>query len=233
MAFNNDEKILSQAALQQKDKTVIDFDFIKNIASLVLKTIGIFVKGPGKIYYNFHTTQITILIEFVLNFKGFDPIYEGIGNLEKNLDDYIRETQRLVQIEGEIPTSPWPNESIVLVFLISYLKTNPQFVKPYNAHLDNYQLQMQKAIEYAAEIREEGQSVEQSLRQDIDQLIKGINNIPISSKFSDVMKARLLLRLEKLITETMLKVSEARISVDDIIIRLQKRRNKALNADRL
>jgi uncharacterized protein YdaT len=232
MALNNEEEVLSDAALQQRDKTVIDFDFIERIASLVLRVIGFFIKrGPGKAYYVYHRREVEILLDLILDFKGLEPIDNGIERLEKNLDNYILETQRLVQTEKDIPASPWPNESVVLIFLIPILKANPQFIKSYNEHLDNYQQQMQKAIEYANDIKEEGENLERSVPQNISQIAEEIDKAP-SSKFSDVVKQRLRLRLD-LIRIRMTDVSHARGSVDDIIKKLQERKNKAANADRL
>jgi hypothetical protein len=234
MALNNEKEVLSDAALQQRDKTVIDFDFIERIASLVLRVIGFFIKrGPGKAYYNYHMREVEILLDLILDFKGLEPIDNGIERLEKNLENYILETQRLVQTEKDIPASPWPNESVVLIFLIPILKANPQFIKSYNEHLDNYQQQMQKAIEYAVKIREQGQDLQQSVPQDIAQIKEAINKIPSSSGLSDAMKIRLLERLDGITTLGMDKVSQARGSVDDIIKKLWDRSDKASNADRL
>jgi len=230
--MSSEDNLLSKKALGKQANIAPEIDYYKITLKVLFKVIDKFMKGPGKNwpgspFIKYYKKEIEILFLIVKDVKRTDAIEGKVDQLKKSMQMYIEEVQRINRLERELPEPP----GFIDLILVPAYKDNLQFLDSYNRYLDDYESGMQSVIDYAINIKSDGETLISELPKDIEKLRKEIEIIP-NSTLTPVIKERLNKELDFLMIAHS-DIMQLRGQLDDIVKRAERRKNIAQNTQRL
>lgn len=230
----NEDTILSPAALANENKVFGGKEFFVKNAKHLLTLIGFFIKHPAKLYLSYHKTHFEILLRVLLAVRKGEPIEKQIKELEVNIRNYKDETSMLVTEVKKIPPSPWSDMNpMLLVLLLPLLKNDPEFVKAYNANLDVYDNLVQKSLESSETCVDAGRQIESNTPQRIKELNEEIENLSVSGNIGIIIKQSYIKKLQFVELDLVTTIQQMRSAAEDSVKYLNACWDKVRRADRL
>ncbi|MFD2614799.1 hypothetical protein [Paenibacillus gansuensis] len=169
-AQKRENTLLKERALDRGNKASISKDHLITIYKALFKATLKLVEIPiAKEILKFHKIHFQYLVTIMADVENMEPIETEIEAMTKNLDEYVRQTQEVLDSLKQIPRTPLDNMNPMDIMVNS---KDPVFARQYDQVIDQYVELTKAALTAVSNCVEQGRSMEQDTRIMTAQLLE-------------------------------------------------------------
>ncbi|MFC5700747.1 hypothetical protein ACFPVX_05615 [Cohnella faecalis] len=228
-------RMIQNQALENGKKATTDYRDLtmryKLLFGMLKQLIEIPVAKKILDFHKIHFQYLLIVVTAVENMKPFD---DAIEQIQRNLDEYVRQTGLVLAAVRDIPQDPWEGmNKMGLIVLAPALKESPELARTYNDTLDAYEKLTQEALNAATLCADQGRAIEADTRLKAVEILAKLDALKAQGAIDVVLIEAARKKVQFIQLDTMTRIQTTRGNAEDGVKRLQPMVLKAAQAQRI